>query len=154
MPGWSSPPASRRAVLATGAASIASLAGCSALASDGVDAATLDRIVLRSDTGRTERVELTLVYAPRDSATQRPVRGVRAVAGSSELLVVDDFEGDPGFYSLTAASEDHGTHGVYAFNSYGPSVGSAPLQFEVVVRGDGDIWLNLDEAGAEISIPG
>lgn len=152
MSDWSFSPVSRRTVLTTSAVSVASLAGCSA--SDSRGDVPLNRIVAQSNTEQMERVELTLSYAPQDSAAERPVRGVYEVPTSDELLVVDDFEGAPGFYCLTAFSERHGTHGMYTVNSCGPAVKSDPVQFEVSIRKDGNIQLNLGEAGSKISLPG
>lgn len=153
MPELPSPSASGRAVLATGAVSLASLAGCSALASGESGEPHLAKIVLRADTEQTERVVLTLVYAQRDSATNQIVRGVHEIPASRGDFVVSDFEGTPGFYSLTVFSENHNTHGVWSFNSYAPAFNAEPLQFEVVIQRDGGIWINLNEAGSEISIP-
>ncbi|MCG1004124.1 MULTISPECIES: hypothetical protein [Halobacterium] len=146
-------PISRRQVLAAGAVSMAGLAGCSSLTGDNDNDTALDRIVVRSDTGQTERVELTLVYAPRDLATERPIRGVYEAPASGDKLVVDGFEGNPGFYSLTVSPEGGSASEVVAFNSYGPSVESDTVQFEAVIKQDGGIWLNVNEAGSTISVP-
>lgn len=49
---------------------------------------------------------------------------------------------------------NHGSHEVASFNSYGDAVSAGELQFEVVVEQSGDVWLNLNDAGETISIPG
>lgn len=152
MADWSLPTVSRRTVLATGAVSLASLAGCSAVGRGDGDA-KFNRIVVKTNTGQKERVELTLTHAKKNTATDRPVRGVHEAPASGGELVVDDFEGTPGFYSLSAFSERHGTHGMYSVNSYGPAVTSDATQFEVLIQEDGGIWLNLGEAGSKISLP-
>lgn len=149
MSDWSLSSTSRRAVLATGVASLTSLAGCSDLESDGAGA-PFSRIAARSETEQTERVELILSYAPKDSSVDRLVRDIYEVPASGEQVVVDDFEGTPGFYSLSAFSENHSTHGTYSVNSYSQSVNLDPVQFEVLIEEDGGIWLNLGEAGSEI----
>ncbi|WP_435364046.1 hypothetical protein [Haloarchaeobius sp. DYHT-AS-18] len=143
----------RRALLCSlGATATAALAGCSTSDSDA--AATLDRILLRSDTGQAEQVSLTLVYAPRDGSTERPIWGTFEAPAAGDPRPIDDFEGAPGFYSLTATSERHHNQAVVSFNSHGGAVGTGPLQFEVVVQESGDGWANLNEAGEDISIPG
>lgn len=144
------PRVGRRTVLATGAVSLAALAGCSTASDD--EPPSLERVVVRSDTGETERLQLTLVHAPREGSTVRPLRGVHEAPGSDEPRTIDDFEGPPGFYSLTVALD--GQNEVKAFNSYGNAVDSGPLQLEVVVQQTGDLWLNLNEAGDDISVPG
>lgn len=144
---------SRRAVLAAGTASLAALAGCSGFGARASEAPKLDRVVLRSDTGQTERIELTLVYAPRDGSTERPIRGVYEALASGKPKAVGEFDGAPGFYSLTAAVENRDA-GVVSVNSYGNAVGSEDLQFEVVVREDGGVWTNVGTAGDAISVPG
>ena len=140
-------------VLATGAASIAALTGCTALDGGSGDRTTLQRVVTRSETGQTERVELTLVYAPRDSSAQQPVRGVHELPASDDTVVIDDFEGTPGFYSLTVSVENSVVDGVIAFNSYGPAVTGNAVQFEVLIDGQGNLHLNIGEAGSPISMP-
>lgn len=145
-------PVSRRGALVAGAVSVASLAGCSTMDSD--DGSTsLDQIVARSNTDQTERVELTLAYSPRDSPADQPVRGIYEVPAVGEPLVVDEFEGRPGFYNLTVFSEYHNTHGTYTVNSFSSSVESVPFQLEVLVQEDGGFWINLGEAGSQISLP-
>ena len=133
---------------------MAALAGCSGLGATASDAPKVDRIVLRSDTGQTERLQLTLVYAPPDGSTERPVREVHDAPASGKPATVTDFDGAPGFYSLTASIENRDSTGVVSCNSYGNAVGTEDLQFEVVVREDGDVWTNLGTAGDGISIPG
>lgn len=145
-----SPRVGRRTVLATGAVSLAALAGCSTASDD--EPPSLERVVVRSDTGETERLQLTLVHAPRDGSTVRPLRGVHEAPGSGEPRTIDDFEGEPGFYSLTVALDDKSE--VKAFNSYGDAVGTGALQLEVVVEQTGGLWLNLNEAGGDVSVPG
>lgn len=144
----------RRAFLgrAVSLAGVASLAGCSTFTADSL--ATLDQIVLRADTGHIEPLFLTLVYAPRDDSTERPVWGTYEVPASGQTRIVDDFEGSPGFYSLTAYSENHDSEGTISFNSYGDAVGDGPLQFQAVVKRSGSMWTNLSGAGDPISIPG
>lgn len=146
------PSVTRRSLLATSTTTFALLAGCSASGS-GDDGVSFERIIVRTETGQMERVELTLSYAPRDSAAERPVRGVFEVPASGEPLVVDAFEGTAGFYCLSAFSERHDTHEMYSVNSYGPSVESTSVQFEVLIREDGGIWLNLGEADSAIEPP-
>ncbi|WP_267639753.1 hypothetical protein [Haloarchaeobius amylolyticus] len=145
----------RRRALLSGltAAATVGLAGCSAMDDDDDDPATLDRMLLRSDTGEPELLSLTLVYAPRDGSNERPIWGTFEAPAADEPRAVTDFEGDPGFYSLTAVSDRHHTHEVVSFNSHGAAVGAGPLQFEVVVQESGDLWANLGEAGDEVSIP-
>ncbi len=145
--------ASRRAVLAVGTASLATLAGCAAIGAPADDGATLDRLVLRTDTGRAERLELYLVYAPPDGSTVQPVRGIYEVPASGEIRVVDDFDGTPGFYSLTAYAPAHESLEIQSFNSYSNAVEDTPLQIEVVIKHTGGVWTNLNDAGASISIP-
>jgi hypothetical protein len=145
---------SRRAVLGAGTASLAALAGCSAL--DGrEDLPSLSRIVLRADTGETEQMRLTLVYAPRDGSNRRPIWGTIEVP-PEDVTILEDFENDPGpgFYSLTAVSTSEDNHEVVSFNSHGNAVGDADLQFEVVVQKSGDVWANVADAGDDIDIPG
>lgn len=62
MPDWSLHPASRRAVLASGAMVATSTAGCSALSSD---APTLD-VILYNQTGTAYRVEMCLLATDGD----------------------------------------------------------------------------------------
>ncbi|ELZ15762.1 hypothetical protein C478_04639 [Natrinema thermotolerans DSM 11552] len=150
----------RRALLGHTAstAGIVGLAGC-ALPSTNTgpersDRATLERIVLETETGQAEQMALTLVYAPRDDSTSRPVWGEYTVPASGKALTVSDFDGAPGVYSLTARSVTHDTVAVVSFNSYGDAVGSGPHQFEVVITGSGDVWTNLNEAGEPVSVPG
>lgn len=139
-------------------AGIVGLAGCSMSSlnskSDQEDRATLDRIVLRADTEQTEQLELTLVYAPRDGSTIRPVWGTYDAPASGDIHIVSDFEAAPGFYSLTARSTNHCNAETSSFNSYGNAVSGNALQFEVVVKRTGDVWASSDEAGKSISIPG
>lgn len=144
----------RRALLryAVGTVGITSLAGCSTKAES--SRATLGRILLRADTEQSEQVHLTLVYAPRDDSTERPVWGSYTVPASGETISIEDFEQRPGFYSLTAVSVNHNNYEVESFNSYGDAVSGTELQFEVVIKRSGDVWLNINDAGESISIPG
>jgi len=144
---------SRRTALAAGTASLAAFTGCSSLIGNESQNSSLDRILLRSDTGQTERVELTLVYAPRDTSTERPVRGIYEAPASGDLNIIDDFDGEPGVYSLTAASETTNDSEVIAFNSYSDSIQANAVQFEVVIKRDGGTYLNVNEAGSSISVP-
>lgn len=151
------PSTSRRALLTTGTASLVALAGCSgfgAKKSDADDHAHLSRILLQSGTGKTEPMFLNLVYAPRDDSTAYPVIGTYDAPPAGETRSILDFEGTPGFYSLTALSENHDNTAVVSFNSYGDAVGSDNLQFEIGVKENGDVWSNLGEAGDSIAIPG
>lgn len=77
----------RRAFLrnAAGIGGIASLAGCSLSA--GSSPPTLSRILLRADTGQSEQVDLTLVYAPRDDSTERPIWGRYEEPASGEVIL-------------------------------------------------------------------
>ncbi|MFT4889899.1 MAG: hypothetical protein ACI9YT_000810 [Halobacteriales archaeon] len=155
-----SPTASRRNVVAAGTAALAALAGCSALQIDeerttqAPPETPLDRIVVRSDTGREEPLRLTLVYGPPDGHTERPVwTTVDAPADGDPATVVQGLDTGPGVYSLTAASARHANHEVVSFNSP-TQPGAGANQFAVVVREGGDVWATLDEAGQPISIPG
>ncbi|WP_458187986.1 hypothetical protein [Haladaptatus sp. NG-WS-4] len=148
-------PTSRRTILSASAVSLTALAGCTAFGSRNEKRrATLDRIVVRSDTGDDESPFLTLVYAPRDDSTERPIWGVHEAPASGRERAITDFEGSPGFYSLTAFAENHDNLEIASFNSYGDAVGDTPLQFEVVVEQTGDVWTNVDEAGENITHPG
>lgn len=143
----------RRTLLLAGlpAAGMANVAGCASFSVE--NSSTLERIVLRTDTGRSEQIDLTLVYAPRDGSAERPVWGTFEAPASGETTVVADFDGDAGFYSLTAHAQGHDTLEVVSFNSHGDAVGGGSLQFEVVVREGGDVWTNLNDAGSTVSIP-
>ena len=158
--------ASRREFVAAGWSALAalSLAGCSALepgvgsggddATEGPPETPLDRIVVRSDTGRAEPLRLTLVYGPPDGHTDRPVwTTIEAPADGEPETVRQGFDTGQGVYSLTAASKRHANHEVVSFNSRARSGGDT-YQFEVVVTEGGDVWVNLDVAGAPISMPG
>ncbi len=155
-----SPSTSRRSLLACGVTTLTALAGCSALSFDGgTDAAStseppLERIVVRSDTGNTEPVRLTLVYGSHEGNTERPVwTTVDAPASGEPKMVVQGLDTGDGVYSLTAASKRHANHEVVSFNSRAQD-GRGTYQFEVVVEHTGDVWANLNEAGEPISIPG
>lgn len=143
---------------ASSTAGVVSLTGCampSMNAEPELDSrATLGRIALRADTERAEQVDLTLVYAPPDDSTTRPVWGNYVAPASGDVVTVSDFEGTPGFYSLTARSVTHDSIEVVSFNSYGNAVGEGPLQFEVVIQWSGDVWASVNGAGESISIPG
>lgn len=154
MPDWSLPNVTRRAALAAGAASVASLAGCAGLRDAVDDPPALERILLRSDTDAAEQLDLTLVYAPRDGSTRRPIWGSYEAPASGELRVLEDWEPAPGFYSLTAHAEAHDNLEVASINSHGGSVGTDAVQFEVVVKRSGDVWLNIDDVDDTVSIPG
>lgn len=141
-----------------GTSGIVGLAGCSGApvntASNRDGHAPLDRIVCRADTGQAEQVDLTLVYAPRDGSTTRPIWGSYEAPAAGDTRIISDFDGEPGFYSLTARSVNDGSTEISSFNSYGNAVGGDALHFEVVVTRTGDVWVNLNEAGESISIPG
>lgn len=144
---------SRRTALTAGTASLAALTGCSSLIGNESHNSSLDRILLRSDTGQTERIELILVYAPRDTSPERPVRGIYEAPASGDLNIIDDFDGEPGVYSLTATSGTTDNAEVIAFNSYSEGVQAGAVQFEVVIKGDGGMYLNVNKSGSSISIP-
>ncbi len=151
---------SRRRLLAGGATVATALAGCSALpsrdepGSESDSTSPLDRIVVRSDTGNSEPLRLTLVYGPREANTERPVwKTAEAPADGEPKTVVRDLETGGGVYSLTAVSKRHTNHEVVSFNSTAQS-GTDAYQFEVVVKQRGDVWANLNEAGKPVSIPG
>jgi hypothetical protein len=139
---------------------VAALAGCSGLGglgentTDAPAETPVDRIVVRSDTGRTEPLRLTLVYGPPDGNTERPVwTTVEAPADGDPATAVLGPDTGHGVYSLTAASTRHGNHEVVSFNSRAQERADA-YQFAVVVQAEGDVWATLDEAGQPISIPG
>ncbi|WP_135826795.1 hypothetical protein [Halorussus ruber] len=151
---------SRRRLLAGGATVVTALAGCSALpsrdesGSESDSKSPLDRIVVRSDTGNSEPLRLTLVYGPPEANTERPVwKTVEAPADGEPKTIGRNLETGDGVYSLTAASKRHTNHEVVSFNSTAQR-GTDAYQFEVVVKQRGDVWVNLDEAGEPISIPG
>lgn len=150
---------SRRGVITAGTAILAGFAGCSALGELGENtsdapATPVDRIVVRSDTGRAETLRLTLVYGPPDGHTERPVwTTVEAPADGDPATVVHGPDTGHGVYSLTAASKRHGNHEVVSFNSR-TQEGADAYQFAIVVQAEGDVWATLDEAGQPISIPG
>lgn len=155
-----SPSISRRGLLAGGVTALTALAGCSAFSiNDNTDLEStseppLKRIVVRSDTGNTEPVRLTLAYGSREGHTDRPVwTTVDAPADGEPVTAVQTLDTGAGVYSLTAASKRHANHEVVSFNSLARSE-SDTYQFEVVVKHTGDVWTNLNEAGQPVSIPG
>lgn len=150
---------SRRALLAGGATALGLLSGCSsAVFPDDTETEEpadppLDRILVRGDTGETEPIRLTLVYAPPDGHTRRPIwTTVEAPAHGRTIAIAGALETATGFYSLTAASRRHDNHEVVSFNSRTLS-DEQEVQFEVVVKNTGDVWANRNKAGREISIP-
>ena len=163
------PATSRRALLGASGATMTALAGCSALSSndepnesDPRDAESpLDRIVVRSDTGETEPIRLTLVYAPPEGHTERPVwTTVDAPADGEPSTTRQGFDTGHGVYSLTAASRRYTDHAVISFNSMADASSSieaaltgGSVQFEVVVEDTGGIWVNQGDAGDDISLP-
>jgi len=100
-----------------------------------------------------ERVELTLVYAPLDASTDRLLRGVYELPASGSTRTFDDFDGAPGFYSLTVFSEHYTTSEVISTNSSSYEDNAGSIQFEVVIEDDGGLWTNVGEGGSEIEIP-
>lgn len=144
----------RRALLSgtLGLVTLSGLAGCSSSSDEGQ--ATVDRIVLRSDTGQPEQMDLTLVYAPRDGSTERPVWGSYDLPESGDTVIIDDFETGPGFYSLTAHSQTHDNFEVVSTNTLSDAVGNGTLQFEAVIKRSGDVFANLSDTRDTISIPG
>ncbi|WP_158059146.1 hypothetical protein [Halorussus halophilus] len=145
---------SRRDVLAAGTASIAALAGCAGFGAKANDTPALDRVLLRSDTGQVEPVRLTLVYAPPTGSTDRPIWGSHDASSSEEFVPMDDYDETPGFYSLTAYSENHDNGEVVSFNSHADHASGEDVQFEVVVQEGGDVWANVGHTGDDISVPG
>lgn len=137
-------------------AGIIGLTGCSmaSLNAESDNHVLLDRIILRGDTEQVEQLGLTLVYAPPNGATSRLVSGSYEVPASGDVSIINDFEGEAGFYSLTAHSTNHNNVETISFNSNGNAVNRDSYQFEVVVTETGDVWTNLNEAGETISIPG
>lgn len=99
-------------------------------------------------------MDVTLVYAPRDGSTERPVWGSYDLPESGDTVVVDDFETGPGFYSLTAHSQTHDNLEVVSTNTLRDDGGNDTLQFEAVVKQTGDVFANLSETRDTISIPG
>lgn len=151
---------SRRSVIAAGTATLAALAGCSTLGGLGENTTNappktpVDRIVVRSDTGRAEPLRLTLVYGSPEGHTERPVwTTVEAPADGDPATAVHGPDTGHGVYSLTAAATRHANHEVVSFNTRTQGGGDAS-QFAVVVKEDGDVWATLGEAGNPISIPG
>lgn len=152
--------ASRRGFVAAGTAALAGLAGCAALIPGGETTTEtppetpIDRIVVRSDTGRAEPLRLTLVYGPPEGHTERPVwTTVEAPADGDAETAVHGPDTGHGVYSLTAASKRHANHEVVSFNTRTQD-GADAYQFAVVVKEEGGVWATLDEAGQPISIPG
>ncbi|WP_276300025.1 hypothetical protein [Halorussus lipolyticus] len=119
----------------------------------GKDLATLDRILIRSDTHKNEQLEITLIYAPQNDSTERPVVGSYVAPATGEIEIIEDFKGNPGIYSLSVYSQNHNNGEVASFNSYGDAVKSSPLQFEIVVKESGDVWANIDETDSGIQLP-
>lgn len=151
---------SRRTLLAGGTGALLALAGCSALpVSDDTESPSetespLTRIVVRSDTGESEPLRLTLVYSPPEGHTERPVwTTVDAPADGEPRTAIRDLETGAGVYSLTVVSKRHASHEVVSFNSLADG-GADGHQFEAVVKRNGDVWTNLNKAGRSISIPG
>jgi len=93
------------------------------------------------------------VYAPQNDSTEYPIQDTYEITPAKDRHIIDDFAGEPGFYSLTVHSRSNGSIEVASFNSFGDAVGSRPLQYEVVVTRDGGVWVNLGESGDPISIP-
>lgn len=139
----------RRTVLAASAASLAGLAGCSGSVSSPSDPATISRIAIRSYTGQDERVTVVLVYAPPDDSVRRPVRGIHKLNKGEGTTIIDDFSGEPGFYSLTVLPEKYNNaYGIVSFNS---AVSSGESQFEVIIKESGNVSMNIGEAGSEVA---
>jgi hypothetical protein len=144
-------PLSRRSVLrASGSVLFVGLAGCSnALDSS---APSVNRLVLRSDTGETEPIRILTTYAPRDDSAVQS-QGVYDAHASGELQIVEQDDG-PGFYNIQAESQNHGSDAFLAYNSHKDEAPSYDLQFEFVVQADGSLYSNIARTGATISIPG
>lgn len=150
MSDWS-PIISRRGFLTGGVATVTALAGCGFRGSESDTETTpapespLERILVRSDTGSTEQIRLTLVYGPSEGHTERPVwTTVDAPADGEPETVVRSLETGAGIYSLTAASVRHGNHEVISFNS---RMSDGSSQFEVVVGKNGDVSVNRNHSG-------
>lgn len=145
----------RRALLAAAGSlgTASTLAGCSTMDDSAASKPTLDRVVARSDTGDPEQLRLTLVHAPPEGSTSRPLWGSYDAA-AGEAVTVDSFDLEPGVFSLTAGATRYGNHEVVSFNAAGDAVGDGDVQFEVVVQDTGDVWANINEAGADIALDG
>ncbi|WP_232700847.1 hypothetical protein [Halobacterium wangiae] len=155
---WSSA-VSRRAFLTGSAAALSGIAGCSTITADQESPVSssrespIEQILIRSDTGEEERVRLTLVYGPPEEYTERPIwTTFEAPADGEPITVGQSLETGAGIYSLTAASKQHANHEVISFNSRTRSA-DTKLQFEVVVKHTGDLWVNLNDVGESIDIP-
>ena len=140
----------RQALQAGGATLFVGLAGCSNIM--GSSPPTVDRLVLRSDTGDKERIHTQKTHAPKDGSPVRSAADYDAPA-SGQLRFVDLNDG-PGFYNIRAWADNHRTTSALAYNSHKEGAPSHDLQFVFVVREDGSLWSNIDETGAEITIPG
>jgi hypothetical protein len=144
-------PLSRRSVLrASGAALFVGLAGCSNVLDS--SAPSVNRLVLRSDTGETEPIRILTTYAPRDESAVQSQAFYDAHA-SGELRIVEQDDG-PGFYNIHAESQNSGSNAFLAYNSHKDEAPSYDLQFEFVVQADGSLYSNIGRTGEEISIPG
>lgn len=99
-----------------------------------------------------EPIHTQKTYAPKDGSTVQS-NAVYEAPASGQLRVIEMDDG-PGFYNIHAWSEKHGSIAPLAFNSHKEDAPSYDLQFVFVVREDGSLWSDIDETGADISIPG
>lgn len=137
----------RTALRAGGLACLASLAGCSER--DPFDAPIVDRLVFLSETGESERFRILKTHAPRDDSTVQSIAEYEAPASGRERLV--ELDEGPGFYNIHAEALDSGGIAFLAFNSHANGGTSNDLQFEFVVREDGNLSSNIGRKGDEIS---
>ncbi|CQH64282.1 uncharacterized protein HHUB_4346 (plasmid) [Halobacterium hubeiense] len=146
--------ATRRTVITGSVASLLGLSGCSAvIGGNNNTTPRLETIRVRNDTDQSIRAEFTLVYAQSNTNPDQPIRRIQEIPSGGKILTIDDFEGTPGFYSLTISPEDSDKTEVIAFNSAGNSVDVENVQFEVVFQQNGGIFVNLDQAGSDITLP-
>lgn len=140
----------RTALQAGGTTLLFGLAGCSTVSS--TTSPTIDRLVLRSETGETEPIRILKTYAPRDGSTVQS-HAVYDAHSSGELRIVDIDDG-PGFYNIQAESQNHGSDAFLAYNSHKNGAPSYDLQFEFVLKEGASMYSNIAKTGSEISIPG
>ncbi|WP_265111751.1 hypothetical protein [Halosolutus halophilus] len=98
-------------------------------------------------------LRLTLVCGPRDEDPERPVLGpVDAPADGEPTTAVQELDTGAGVCSPTTASKRHADREVASFNSVVQR--GENFQFEVVGKHAGDLWVDINDAGTSISIPG
>lgn len=150
----------RRALLkrAAGVGTLAGLAGCSQFKSQNTSPTTTEpaddvikRVLLRADTDVEETVDLTLMSVDSDGQKARRLWGNYTAPESDDPVAIEDFDGPPGVYSLTAHSREYNTVETQFEQT---TAYEEPLQFEVVVQRHGAIWANLGPVADTITIPG